>query len=403
MTTPRPHRHLALLLLGLLTLAVAGCGGDDDNNSNPTAPTDPSDPVILLLSDGGTEAHVDSVLAAAGFDVRDGGLFHEFTGEGLADADAVIVLAGPDYSNDMDDAGEMAIVSFVHGGGGLLTTEWLTWSIERHDYHQILQHVIPVSYAGSYDSGSETYTVVEDHPVTANLPQTFTTGADGEFSRVEPKSGATPLIRGDSSGPAVVAWTQTGRAIHWNMAGAYGGEEIWTPAMDQLLVAAVDHISDHGQEAITPVPLSTFRVRATSLLVTQDGDAGSNPGDFYITLRLRDASGDEAVEIDAVEAVLYQANDGDNLSLGLEIGGVLPAIDGRVMQVRVQFIESDGGGLGPSVGTARTYVYDAEQDCWQSQEGSVCLGTGSQDLEFLEMRSVSDGVDAELLYRVVRD
>jgi hypothetical protein len=165
----------------------------------------------------------------------------------------------------------------------------------------------------------------------------------------------------------------------------------------------VGYISDHGQEAITPVPLSTFRVRATSLLVIQDGDAGSNPGDFYITLRLRDASGDEMVEIDAVEAVLYQANDGDNLSLDLEIGGVLPAIDGRVMQVRAQFIEGDGNGLGPSVGIGRTYVYDAEQDCWQSQEGSICLNTGSQDLEFLELQSVSDGVDAELLYRVIRD
>ncbi len=402
MTRSRSPHHLALLLIGLLALALAGCGGDDDDD-NPTAPEGPSDPVILVLSDGGTEEHVSAVLAGAGFDVRDGGLFHEFTGDGLADADAVIVLAGPDYGNDMDDAGEMAIVSFVHGGGGLLTTEWLTYSIDRSDYHQILQHVIPVSYAGEYGSESETYTVMENHPVTANLPQTFTTGADGQFSMVEPKAGATQLIRGNSSGHAVVAWTQTGRAIHWNMAGAYGGEDIWTPEMDQLLIDAVGYISDHGQQTITPVPLSRFRVRATNLMVIQDGDAGPNPGDFYITLRLRDASGEEEVELDAVEDVLYQVNDGNTVSVDLELTGLLPAIDGRVMRVRVQYIENDGGGLGPSVGTARTYVYDAAEDCWQSQEGAVCLRSGGQDLESLIMRSLSDGVDAELLYRVIRE
>jgi len=201
----------------------------------------------------------------------------------------------------------------------------------------------------------------------------------------------------------VVAWTQTGRAIHWNMAGVYGGDDVWTPEMDQLLIDAVGYLSDHGQQTITPVPLTTFRVEATNLIVVQDGDAGTNPGDFYITLRLRDASGEEEVELDAVEDVLYQVNDGNTVSVDLELTGLLPAIDGRVMRVRVQYIENDGGGLGPSVGRARTYVYDAAEDCWQSQEGGPCLRSGGQDLESLIMRSPGDGVDAELFYRVIRE
>ena len=228
--------------LALFALLLTGCGGDDGGPTSPT-PTGETGPVVLLLGDGGSEAHVKAVLEADGFDVRDGGLFHEFTGAGLDEVDAVVLLAGVDYNHDMDDTGEAALVAFVQSGGGLVTTEWLSYSIDRTEFHRILAPILPVSYGGSYASGSETYTVVVDHPVTENVPVNFATGDDSQFSTVAPRSGATQLVRGNRSGAAVVTWTQGGRVVSWNMAGEYGGENVWNAFMDRLLTGAVGFVS----------------------------------------------------------------------------------------------------------------------------------------------------------------
>ena len=227
-----------VLLLCFVLATLPGCGSDDA----PTAPA-PAAPAVLVLSDGATEVHVSATLKAAGFDVRDGGLFYEFTGAGLETIDAVVLLTGKDYNNDMDDRGEAGLAAFVAQGGGLITTEWLNYSIDRSNYHQLLKPVVPVSYGGSYAGGSETYSVVTDHPVTAGLPATFTTPDDNQFSVVAPKTGATQLVRGDRSGAAVVTWTQGGRVVSWNMAGEYGGPDVWNADMDQLLVNAVGYVA----------------------------------------------------------------------------------------------------------------------------------------------------------------
>jgi len=241
----RAHGALLLLSLALAALPLTGCGSDDAPTS-PEAHEEPAPPTVLVLADGQTEGHVTSTLTAAGYEVRDGGLFYEFTGEGLGDVDAVVLLTGYDYNNDMDDQGETALVEFVGAGGGLLHTEWMVYSIARSEFHQIIQAIIPVTYGGSYSSGSETYTVMVDHPVTENLPATFTTGDENEFSHLSRRPGAVQLIRGSESGPAVVTWTQGGRVISWNMAGEYGGEDVWSPEVDQLLVDAVGFISHRG-------------------------------------------------------------------------------------------------------------------------------------------------------------
>jgi hypothetical protein len=231
-----------ILLLLSLTLSGAllqGCSDDD-----PATPSQPAGPTVLVLSDGGSEDHVTSTLKAAGFRVRDGGLFHEFTGGGLAGVDAVVLLAGVDYSHDMDDAGEAALVAFVKAGGGLLNTEWLNYSISQSKYHQVLKSILPVNYGGAYGSGNETYTVLLDHAVTKDLPATFSTKAGTQYSVLSLKSGAFPLIRGSRSGTAVCSWTQGGRVISWNMAGEYGQGDVWTADLDRLLVNATGYVSN---------------------------------------------------------------------------------------------------------------------------------------------------------------
>lgn len=223
--------------LAVLLLVGPGCSDDDDGGSPTGGGADP-DPVVLVLGDGRSETHVSATLSAAGFEVRDGGLFHEYTGAGLDEADAVVLLAGYDDNHDMQDAGETALVAFVSAGGGLVTTEWLGYSIDRSDDHQILDPILPVGYGGTYGTGAETLSVLVDHPVTENLPASFSTESANQYSVVAPRSGATQLVRGSRSGAAVVTWTKGGRVVSLNMAGEYGGTGVWNADLERLVVDA---------------------------------------------------------------------------------------------------------------------------------------------------------------------
>ncbi len=236
MKTNRIHRT-ALIALALAALVLPGCGSD-----NPTAP-EFTGKTILLLEDGGSEAHVKAQLRSAGFRVKSGGLFYEFTGEGLDKVDAVVLLTGVDYNHNMTQAGQDALVSFVNDGGGLLTTEWLCYSMNASSFHQTINSVIPAYYGGYYGTGSETYSVMVDHPVTEGLPPTFATGEDNQYSSLIPKSGAVRLIQGSRSSAAVTTWTRGGRVVAWNAAGEYGGENVWNADTNKLLTNSVGFIS----------------------------------------------------------------------------------------------------------------------------------------------------------------
>jgi len=240
----RKFIHINTLLAMILTLGLAAGCSDDSSIAPVTGPGGGTAAKrILVLEDGGTEVHVIQTLRAQGFDVRSGGIFHEFTGDGLDWADAVVLLTGVDYNHDMDDRGETALVRFVEAGGGLMTTEWMCYSIDRQGFHHILSPLLPVRYADSYAQGTETWTVQVDHPVTEDLPESFATPSGTQFSTVVVRSGATQLVRGSRSAAAVATWTRGGRVVAWSTAGEYGGGEHWNPRLDQLLVNTVSFIS----------------------------------------------------------------------------------------------------------------------------------------------------------------
>jgi len=350
-----------LLLYTVLTVAalLAGCGSDD-----PASPAGGRG-TILVLGDGGTEGHVMATLKGAGFTVRDGGLFHEYTGDGLQGVDAVVLLAGVDYDHDMVDAGETALVAFVGAGGGLLTTEWLTYSGAQDGYHSILRNILPVYYGGSYANGTETYTVMEDHPVTAGLPATFPTGSGNQYSVVGMKIGAKQLVRGDRSGAALVTWRKGGRVVSWNMGGEYGGGEVWTADIDRLLVNAAGYCAGEGRD---PARTSEFTLATSYLNVTYDGDAGSE-GDFYITMEILDRT---AGAVLAQDRVLYQVPDGRVVSPGMALEADLPMVDGQMVTFHVSIYENDPGGPQDIDVYEKSYTYDYLKDCWTAERTGAC-------------------------------
>lgn len=82
---------------------------------------------ILLIGgeDVSNTSMMASVLEAQGNTVTTGPTYTAFTGGGLADYNAVFFLPnGPDWRRiDMPESGQQALVDFVKGGGGLVTSE----------------------------------------------------------------------------------------------------------------------------------------------------------------------------------------------------------------------------------------------------------------------------------------
>ena len=356
---------------------MAGCGSDD-----PAAPAGGRG-TLLVLGDGGTEDHVIATLKNAGFGVKNGGLFHEYTGDGLGGVDAVVLLAGIDYNHDMDDRGETALVAFVSAGGGLLTTEWLTFSASQDNYHQSLRNILPVTYAGAYASGSETYTVMEDHPVTRGLPATFDTGDDSQYSVVGPRSGATQLIRGDRSGYAVVTWRKGGRVVSWNMGGEYGGPDVWNADMNRLLVNAAGYVAGEGAE---PARTAEFTLSTLYLNVTKDGDAGSE-GEFYITMEIFDQT---AGVVLGQDRKLFKVPDGRVVSPGMSLVGSVPMVDGQTIILHVSIYENDPNGPQDLDIYEVIQTYDYLKDCWVLESSGDCNRTTSGTLRLRSEAGESD-------------
>jgi hypothetical protein len=361
------RNSLLLMMLTLALAALTGCGDDD-----PTGPGDPSGPKVLVLTDGGTEGHVISTLKNAGMSVRNGGLFHEFTGDGLAGIDAVVLLAGKDYNHDVKESGQAALVAFVGAGGGLLHTEWLHYSIARSNFHQRLKNILPATYGGSYGNGQETYTVQTDHPVTKNLPASFRTGNTNHYSILAPRSGAKQLVRGNRSGAALVSWTRGGRVISWNMTGTYGGDEVWNTDLDRLLVNATTYVAGWSEE---PVERAEFELSTGFFNVTYDGDGSagqSSEGDFYITMEIMDRGDGQDQTMVAQDKTLVQVPDGRVMSPGPSLTGEVPKVDGRQVSAFISIYENDTDGPQDYHGTVAEYRYDAGQDCWIPLTGTAC-------------------------------
>lgn len=243
-----PNRSLVrcalLAACCVLLLVPAGCGDDD-----PAAPEWPP-AKVLVLEDDGTEGEVLRILTDAGMDVTLGGPWWQLDGAAPLDGyDAVVLLACVEYYQQMSSAAQVALTNYVAGGGGLLSTEWLTYYASRN---AVLTAILPAE-ADDYDYEPETYTRQGDHPLTRGLPTTFATGTDSTgtdwtWVTMIPDTAAAKqaqvVYTGSASGGALVAgrW-YAGRTVSWGMAGAYDGDDVWVPATERLLVNVVNWLA----------------------------------------------------------------------------------------------------------------------------------------------------------------
>lgn len=194
---------------------------------------------VLILEDDGTEDSVYNILTSGGINATLGGNYWEYTGMGINQYNLVIFLCGVDYGEPMDSSVQQIIRDYVFSGGKLLTTEWIAYG--EYDYYPLIYEILPVVYDGDWDYNEETYYKQLNHPISLSLPDSFVVPVDWSYSftlrDTTPSKQALTIFKGSESGDAVVLGRYgAGEIIHWNMAGQYDGNEIWSPEVKKLLV-----------------------------------------------------------------------------------------------------------------------------------------------------------------------
>lgn len=200
---------------------------------------------VLILEDDGTEDSVYSILTANGINTTLGGNYWEYTGAGINQYGLVIFLCGVDYGETMDTSVQQIIRDYVFNGGKLLTTEWIAYGV--YDYYPLIYEILPVVYNDDWDYNEETYYKQLNHPISLSLPDSFVVPVDWSYSftlrDTTPSKQALTIFTGSESGDAVVLGRYgSGEIIHWNMAGQYDGDSIWSPEIKTLLINIVRYM-----------------------------------------------------------------------------------------------------------------------------------------------------------------
>ena len=199
---------------------------------------------IYILHDAGTQDSIAVILSDAGMNVEIGGPYWEFTDQDISEYNMVILLNGVAWTSSVPQAGQDNLRQYISDGGVMLSTEWISWSGSTN---QTLNSIIPIVYGGTWSTGSETYTVLEDHPITADLPETFDVPLGWSFSATDRKSdptlNAVTLISGSRSRDALVIGDfGNGSIVHWNMGGQYAGSSIWSEEVRLILTNIAEFI-----------------------------------------------------------------------------------------------------------------------------------------------------------------
>jgi PEP-CTERM motif len=133
-------------------------------------------------------------------------------------------------SGDMPAAGQNALVSFVNGGGGLVTAEWLVWKVASSSSTQLtaIAPLLPIVPTSSFDStatGSFGVTTA-NATLNAGLPSSFSTplesigGTQTQFTTLRP--GATSYYANNGFIGVAGTTSGAGRVLSFNTVNGQG-------------------------------------------------------------------------------------------------------------------------------------------------------------------------------------
>ncbi|MBI3681035.1 MAG: hypothetical protein HY235_11640 [Acidobacteria bacterium] len=217
------------------------------------------------------DSNLQSTLQAFGHSVTLGVNFQGFDGtQSQAGFDAVYLQVNYTWTGDMPAAGQTELVSFVSGGGGLVTTEWLLWSTAGGTTFTTLNPILPVVPASAWDSrGSVTFNEDASNPVlNAGLGASFTMplesipGTRTHFTTL--RFGATSFYTMDGGYIGLAGWpTGSGRVL--SFATTNGQAQLDDPDFQRLLSNSMDWAS--GVAAAVPEPGVTLILSGAGLLI----------------------------------------------------------------------------------------------------------------------------------------
>jgi hypothetical protein len=178
----------------------------------------------LVIGEGDLAAPFVCMLEADGFVVDRSPDDAAFDGSTeLTAFDVAVVLDGTEYGTDMPMTGQAALASFIDGGGGLVSTEWLLWEHATSGNYATLAPVVPATYAGSYAQTTTYRVATPAHVIATGLPTSFTAPAHW-VSRIAQTSSGEAVATEDDGDPLVVAGAHgAGRAVHFAAASDYAG------------------------------------------------------------------------------------------------------------------------------------------------------------------------------------
>ena len=210
---------------------------------------------VLILEDNRTEDSVLTILTNAGINVVLGGNYWEYSGEEINQYEVVIFLNGYTWGETVEESVQQKIRNYVFDGGNLLTTEWLTY---HYSSYPTINEILPALYNYDYGYEEETYYKMIDHPISKSLPDSFIVPVDWSYSHTIRDTAASKntltIFTGSFSGDAVVLGHYgSGKIVHWNMAGQYSNDDIWTEPIKVLLINIIQYLVNavHVERGIT--------------------------------------------------------------------------------------------------------------------------------------------------------
>jgi hypothetical protein len=209
----------ARITLCLLFAAVFGLG---------VATAQAANVYVLTAGDAATNDRVKAVLESGGHTVTLGATTATFDGTqaDLTTYDTVVMLNNYSYVSDMPGPGKFALVSYLCGGGGLVTGEWVAYYSTSSGFG-VLASALPATVSTYGGATSTTYTQETADPVLnagVTSPLTFDLdNSGGTESSFTANAAATIYYRSSSGGgvansPGVVGWTAlNGRVLSFSV------------------------------------------------------------------------------------------------------------------------------------------------------------------------------------------
>jgi PEP-CTERM motif len=216
-----------------------------------------ADSVLLLSTDVPAEdTAVMNLLTADGHTVTLGPVYSTNVPWGsLSGYSSVILLQNNTISGaNILSANQTALVNYVNGGGGLLTSEWTVWGNAAAGNNTILAPVLPVIPSTDVSFRSPiTYTQTTANSVlNSGLPSSFTFPAynlGGTETYFQPKTGATVYYGSDFEisvgtplGDGMIGWSYgSGQVL--SLSTLAGQNELADPNYGTLFSNAVYFVS----------------------------------------------------------------------------------------------------------------------------------------------------------------